>query len=269
MGPTPTVASAPPPRADTDRRFAVRLLLAVLAFAAAAVPFGVLLLLVEAHWGPLRRLDQGAAADLHSAVLAHPAWTDLLRVASDELWGPWTMRLLVAVAVGWLAARGAWRLALWAALTETASGLVGLLVKDVVARTRPALPEPVAHAAGFSFPSGHAMTAMTSCAVLLLVLLPVVPRRWRPLAWLAAIVPVFGVGLTRVALGVHWVSDVLGGWLLGLALVAATAWAFDAWRLDAGRGVAPVTEGLEPELSRPGPPEPPPVRPRRAPDPRP
>ncbi|MFC8453424.1 phosphatase PAP2 family protein [Kitasatospora sp. NPDC057223] len=258
MGPTPTTLP-PPTRAGTDRRFATRLLLAVLAFAAAAVPFGVLLLLVEAHWGPLRRLDQRAATALHSAVLAHPALLDLLRVASNVLWGPWTMRLLVAAVVCWLAARRAWRLALWAALTVTASGLIGLLVKEIVARTRPALPEPVAHAAGFSFPSGHAMTAMTCCAVLLLVLLPVIHRRWRPVAWIAAVVPVLGVGLTRVALGVHWVSDVLGGWLLGLALVAATAWAFEAWRMEAGRGVAPVTEGLEPELSTPGPPEPPPA----------
>ncbi|GAA2155017.1 hypothetical protein GCM10009760_54560 [Kitasatospora kazusensis] len=43
-------------------------------------------------------------------------------------------------------------------------------------------------------------------------------------------------------------SDVLGGWLLGLALVVSTAWAFDSWRGEMGLGVPAVTEALEPEL---------------------
>ena len=41
----------------------------------------------------------------------------------------------------------------------------------------------------------------------------------------------------------------LGGWLLGLTVVAFTAWAFEAWRADTGRPRAPVAEGLEPELT--------------------
>jgi undecaprenyl-diphosphatase len=93
------------------------------------------------------------------------------------------------------------------------------------------------------------MTATTSFAVLLLVLLPLVPRALRALCWCAAIVSVLGVGFTRIALGVHWFSDVVGGWLLGLAVVALTAWSFEAWRSDAGRGHADVREGLEPELT--------------------
>ncbi|WP_371477351.1 phosphatase PAP2 family protein [Kitasatospora sp. NBC_00315] len=257
MGSITTDHAPRPPRPDSDRRFGTRLLLALLGFAVAAVPCAILLVLVESHWGPLQRLDRDAADSLHRTVLAHPALVTVLRVCTDVLWGPWTMRLMIALLVCWLAVRRAWRLALWAALTTAASALIGLLVKEAVARARPALPEPVAHAGGYSFPSGHAMTAMTCCAVALLVLLPVIPRGWRPVAWLAALVPVIGVGFTRVALGVHWVSDVVGGWLLGLALVAATAWAFETWRMEAGRPVLPVTEGLEPELGASGPPEPP------------
>lgn len=92
------------------------------------------------------------------------------------------------------------------------------------------------------------MTATTSCAVLLLVLLPLVPRGWRPAAWALAVSAVLGVGGTRVALGVHWVSDVVGGWLLGLAVVTATTLAFEAWRGDVGRPLTTPAQGLEPEL---------------------
>lgn len=219
----------------------------------AAVPFALALVLVESRWAPLRRLDQGAAERLHAAALAHPGWARFLGFLTDFVWDPVTMRLLVAVLVVWLLARRARRLAAWAAVTAVAGGLIGLLAKEVVERARPQLPDPVAQAPGFSFPSGHAMTATTSCAVLLLVLVPLVPRAWRALPWALALVTVVGVGYTRVALGVHWVSDAVGGWLLGLAVVTATTLAFEAWRADTGRRPTGVAEGLEPELTGPEP----------------
>ncbi|MBT2482325.1 phosphatase PAP2 family protein [Streptomyces sp. ISL-94] len=243
-------------RSGPDARFGARLLTTVAATALVSVPFALALVLVESQWPPLRRLDQGAAERLHEAALEHPAWVRVLEFLTHVVWGPLTMRLLVAALVVWLLVRGAVRLALWAAVTATAGGLLGLLVKNVVARARPHLPDPVAHAPGFSFPSGHAMTATTSCAVLLLALLPLVPRRWRPLPWVLAAVSVVGVGYTRVALGVHWVSDVAGGWLLGLALVTATTLAFEAWRAEVGRRRTTPAQGLEPEI-RSDHPEPP------------
>ncbi|WP_179893772.1 phosphatase PAP2 family protein [Streptomyces sp. gb14] len=232
-----------------DRRLGVRLLLAVGAGAAAAVPFGLLLLLVEGAWPPLLRLDAGAARRLHEVALEHPGWTATLRFLSDWLWDPATLRIAVALLTGWLLYRRAWRLAAWAATTAIGGALTGVLVKVVVERARPSLQDPVAQAPGYSFPSGHAMTATTSCAVLLLVLLPLVPRRWRGLCWAAAGISVLGVGFTRIALGVHWFSDVIGGWLLGGAVVVLTGWAFEAWRSDAGRPRTDVSEGLEPELT--------------------
>ncbi|MFE7509651.1 phosphatase PAP2 family protein [Streptomyces sp. NPDC057540] len=247
-------------RGGPDTRFGARLALGTAVTALAAVPFSLALVLVEAHWAPLYRFDQDVAERLHRSALGSPVRVRLLEVLTHVAWGPLTMRLLVAGVVVWLLRRRAYRLAAWAAVTATAGGLVGLLVKNVVERARPHLPDPVAHAPGYSFPSGHAMTATTSCAVLLLVLLPLVPRAWRPLPWVLAAVAVLGVGYTRVALGVHWVSDVVGGWLLGLAVVTATTLAFEAWRGDTGRPLTTPAEGLEPEIvtedpepaSRPG-----------------
>ncbi|WP_328923366.1 phosphatase PAP2 family protein [Streptomyces sp. NBC_00190] len=235
-------------RAGADARFGVRLVTTSAATAVAAVPFSLALVLVESRWAPLHRLDQGTAERLHRSALGHPAWVRVLDFLTHVVWGPLTMRLLVAAVVVWLVWRRALRLAAWAAVTATVGGLVGLLAKNAVERARPHLPDPVAHAPGFSFPSGHAMTATTSCAVLLLVLLPLVPRAWRPLPWALAAATVLGVCYTRVALGVHWVSDVVGGWLLGLAVVTGTTLAFEAWRGDMGRRRTTPAQGLEPEI---------------------
>ncbi|MFI8391916.1 phosphatase PAP2 family protein [Streptomyces sp. NPDC085540] len=232
-----------------DAAFGRRLVLAVTATATVSVPFALALVLVESRWPPLHRLDRTTAERLHRPALEHPAWVRVLDFFTGVVWDPVTMRLLVAALVVWLLTRRAWRLATWAGVTAVSGALIGFLVKNVVERARPHLPEPVAHAPGFSFPSGHAMTAMTSCAVLLLVLLPLVPRAWRPLPWALAAAAVLGVGYTRVALGVHWVSDVIGGWLLGIAVVTVTTLAFEAWRADTGRPRTTVGGGLEPEIA--------------------
>lgn len=232
-----------------DRRLGVRLVGAVAVSAVAAVPFALLVILVEGRWPPLLRVDAGAARRLHEVALEHPGWTAALRVLSDWVWDPATLRTAVALLTVWLLYRRAWRLAAWAATTAIGGALTGVLAKVVVERARPSLQDPVARAPGYSFPSGHAMTATTSFAVLVLVLLPLVPRAWRGLCWGVAGISVLGVGFTRIALGVHWFSDVIGGWLLGGAVVVLTGWAFEAWRSDAGRGRAAVSEGLEPELT--------------------
>ncbi|MEV7181696.1 phosphatase PAP2 family protein [Kitasatospora sp. NPDC093679] len=234
-----------------DLHLGERMAAASAAFLVASVPAGVLLALIELRWTPLRDFDSGAAGRLHAVVLRHPGLLKILDVLSNGVWDPLTMRLAVAAAVLWLLWRRAWRLAAWAAATETAAGVIGLVTKTAVARVRPHLDAPVSQAPGFSFPSGHALTATVSCGILLLVTAPLVPRALRPAAWALAALSVAGVGFTRVALGVHWASDVLGGWLVGGALVAAAAWAFDAWRHELGLGVPPATEGLEPELASP------------------
>jgi undecaprenyl-diphosphatase len=91
---------------------------------------------------------------------------------------------------------------------------------------------------------------MVAYGAILLVFLPAMAPRWRKPAIALTALVVFLIGFTRIALGVHFLSDVLGAWLLGAAWLGVTAYAFRLWRLERGRPVAALTEGLEPEAAR-------------------
>lgn len=190
----------------------------------------VLLALVAARWAPLARLDRDIAEALHRRAVTEPGLVHVNRVLTDWLWDPWTMRALVAVAVILLWRRGARLLAAWVAVTTLVSSLLQQGVKAAVGRERPRWPDPVDSAHYAAFPSGHAMTAVVSCGLLLWLLhRSGAHRRVRRAALAAAGVSVFGVGLTRLYLGVHWPSDVVGGWLLGAALTAFATAGYDRY----------------------------------------
>ncbi len=138
--------------------------------------------------------------------------------------------MLVGGAAVYMVLRGAPRLAIWAVTTVIVGGVIGLAVKVAVERARPMLPDPVSWAPGWSFPSGHALNAALGAVTLVLVLLPVLHGVWRVVAWIAAALVSLTVAFTRVALGVHWVSDVVAGIILALVVVVATAAGFEAWR---------------------------------------
>ncbi|WP_436739881.1 phosphatase PAP2 family protein [Streptomyces sp. BBFR102] len=181
----------------------------------------VLLTLVAVGWPPLTGFDASVAGRAHEAALAHPAVTRTNRVLSDWAWDPWTMRALATAAVLWLWRRGPVRLAKTVGGACLAASLAQQLLKAAVGRERPRWPDPVDTAHFAAYPSGHAMTATVTCG--LAVWLLHLSKPARPVlvaAWTVAVVSVAGVGVTRVWLGVHWPTDVLGGWLLGGLTVA-------------------------------------------------
>ncbi|WP_101783325.1 phosphatase PAP2 family protein [Nonomuraea indica] len=229
---------------DGDRRLGLRLALASIAVALMMVPFTLLLVVAKM---PLNDLDSGVARALHAYARANPDVTEVMILWTD-VFGPWPWRVAVAVLAGWLVHRGAPRLALWAITTITVGGLLGLGLKILVDRSRPHLPDPVALAPGDAFPSGHALTVTLGAGVIVLALLPALPQWGRKLAWTVAGFLIVTVSFTRVALAVHWVSDVLGGIVLGAAVIIATTAAFETWRRDEGRRpAAPPRDGVEPE----------------------
>ncbi|MFC8920586.1 phosphatase PAP2 family protein [Streptomyces sp. NPDC047821] len=181
----------------------------------------VLLAFVAAEWGPLISFDRAVADGLHDSAVRRPGLTGANRVLSDWVWDPWTMRALVAAGVVWLWWRGERLLAVWAAAVSLLGSAVQQVLKVVVGRDRPRWRDPVDWAHFAAFPSGHAMTAAVTCGLLLwLLALFGAGRRLWAAALLVGAVSAVGVGLTRLYLGVHWASDVVGGWLLGVCLVA-------------------------------------------------
>ncbi|MFJ9577017.1 phosphatase PAP2 family protein [Streptomyces sp. NPDC101191] len=182
----------------------------------------LLLVLVAVGWTPLLSFDRDLADALHRSAVAEPGFTHLNRILTDWVWDPLTMRALATAGVLVLWWRRERLLALWVAVTTLVAWGLQQGLKAAVGRERPRWPDPVDSAPYAAFPSGHAMAATVTCGLLLWVLALHWRASWRGWGTLAgvAVVSVVGVGWTRVYLGVHWASDVLGGWLLGWCCVA-------------------------------------------------
>ena len=181
--------------------------------------FVLLLIAVAAAWEPLLRFDRW----LGHGVVGRPAWlvspADSLGLATRDL-GTGAV-VVVAVALLWRPHRLWAQWLMWSAIVGFA---VQNIVKELVGRERPAWSESAFHPLTASFPSGHAMSGVTMWVVLgtILLVAPVGGRLPRIVGVLALAVGLL-MGPSRLVLGVHWPSDVLGGWLLGGAVVCGTA----------------------------------------------
>jgi len=233
-------------RERARRRFGARTLLAFTAVLILAVPFSLLVVLVTAKSDPVLRLDHYTADSLHGFAVDHSSFTAAMKMISrlGSSTGWW---IVLTPVFFWLAWRRLPRLAAFLAVTALGSSLLNTLVKTLVDRARPHLLDPVAAAAGKSFPSGHTQSATVGCGILLLIFFPVVARRARAWLFVAAAAIVVLIGFSRIALGVHYLSDVIGGVVIGVAWLLAMTAAFSAWRRDERKPPVHPTEGLEPE----------------------
>ena len=193
------------------------------ALAVSGVLLAVLTTLVVTRWGPLSGVDLAVGRWFHGTAVAHRGLVraaDVVAVVTH----PDTYRVLVVVLAAWLLwRREAW-LAFWAVLTMTVGGLAGIAGKALTARDRPRFPDPVGHASGHSFPSGHAINAALGVLVILTVALPLLRRRAaRVAAVTTGALVVLVTSLDRLVLGVHHLTDVVGAWLAAVVVVAATA----------------------------------------------
>ena len=150
-----------------------------------------------------------------------------------HLGGPWGLAILSFAVAALLWARKNRRHAIYVVFTGGASGLINLGLKAMFERARPDLAEALRQAHGYSFPSGHAMGSMVVLGALAYVVLHF-RWHWRMRALLASLLlaSVIAVGISRVYLGVHWISDIAAGYAAGLMWLVIATLAFDAfWRV--------------------------------------
>lgn len=235
-------------RFDPAQRYGLRLTLFGLAALLVAVPFSFLLLQVLDS-GPLTRIDRDVAQAVYDVTHDSEVLIALSRFFSF-LGVPLWFYVTIGGSAFWFYRKGFWRLALFMVATPLISGVISSAVKILVDRPRPVFDEPIAEAFGKSFPSGHAMTSTVGYGTLLLAFLPLIPKRWRTPAIVAYPVLVILIALSRLGLGVHYLSDVLGGIILGAAWLVVSVATFKIWRREQRKRAPHVAEeGVEPEVA--------------------
>ena len=213
----------------------------------AAFLFAVLLLLVRLRWAPLESADHSTATWLNGLVSTSSVAVSVVKAVTWLGSGGvlWTLTGAAAVV---LAIRRRWRLAAYLLVAGGGELVLDPVLKALVGRLRPVVAHPIAYGNGDSFPSGHALGSIVCYGALFLVFLPAVRGAWRRVLTVVIVTLIVAIGTSRLLLGVHYVSDVLGAWALGIAWLGITAFAFELSRQAAGEPVTdPVTEGLEPE----------------------
>jgi undecaprenyl-diphosphatase len=227
-----------------------RELLHVVAVAAGALLFGLFLVLVRLQWVPLESVDHGIAAGLNRVVAGHHPLVLVLGFVT-RLGSRTVLIWLTVLATVLLLVRRRYRLTVFLLVSGAGALILDPALKAAVGRLRPVVATPVAVGGGNSFPSGHALGSIVVYGALLLVFVPALPHQARRPVIAAVAVLVATIGFTRLALGVHFLSDVLGAWALGVAWLGVTAYATELWRLEEGlRPTRPLAEGLEPEAAR-------------------
>src|ERR1700743_1720917 len=214
---------------------------------AAALVVVLLLVLVRLQWAPLESADHDAASRLNSLVAGQATVVKVIKAvtwlgSSGVLW------TLIGLAVVWLAIRRRWRLAIY--LLVTGAGVLTLdpVLKALVGRLRPVVAHPIAYGKGDSFPSGHALGSIVCYGALFLVFLPATRGIWRRVFTAVIVTLIAAIGISRLLLGVHYLSDVLGAWALGITWLGVTTFAFELSRQATRAPVPdPVTECLDPE----------------------
>jgi membrane-associated phospholipid phosphatase len=186
--------------------------LAVLVALAAAAVFAAMWAGYRHDWHWLHRFDWSLLNAAHAIGVKHPLWVRFWAGVSFAL-GPVPLRLLGVVAtVAALVMRNV-RAALVLLACAVLVGFVTVAAKAAVNRPRP--PTMLVPESSTSFPSGHALEATAALLAMVCFVLPMVNRLMGRVLIALSALSLLAVGTARVALNVHYPSDVLAGWSLG------------------------------------------------------
>lgn len=147
-----------------------------------------------------------------------PDWLEFVARDITALGGTAVLVLITVAAIGFMCLTRKWGAALFTFVSIVGGTLISTAFKEIVGRSRPDVVPHLVEVSSASFPSGHSMLSMTTYLTLGALLAEVQGKpRFKVyiLAWALAIAVM--VGWSRMFLGVHWPTDVLGGWCLGSA----------------------------------------------------
>ena len=156
-----------------------------------------------------------------------PAWLRGAALDITALGSGWVLGVVVAAIAGFMLLQGLRRTALFVLVASVGGWVLNALLKELFQRPRPEVVPHLRDVMSLSFPSGHAMTSAAVYLTLGALLMRVADRRATKIYCMAFAMLLAGlVGITRVYLGVHYPTDVLAGWLVGLS------WALFCWLIE-------------------------------------
>ena len=197
----------------------LRLLIAAAALFAMVIALGY-----AVNAGRFQAFDIALSNALNMQRGASPEWLILLMQGISWIGGGIQRYIIVTILTVALWRWWGWGAALAMGLTTLVSAFTSEVLKAYFARLRPDLVSHLDFVSSAAYPSGHANNA----AVVYILFIMLVPQARHPGWQLAAAAMILVTGLSRIMLGVHWPTDVIGGWLLGtsFALIAAAVIAY-------------------------------------------
>ncbi len=186
--------------------------LLVSVFVTAVLLFAILAVIVGS--GVTNALDSSILLAINS--LSSP-WLNTFFVAFTELGGVIVISVVAIILTLLFLTKRNYIRALLIALGIGGVAAMNLLLKSIFERARPDLWDWIVTETHTSFPSGHATASM---ALALCIVYLLWNTKWRKATIIAASVYLLLIGFSRLYLGVHFPTDILGGWLLGIGWMA-------------------------------------------------
>ena len=207
----------------------LRLMVAAIVLVATTVAFFMLVGQVMA--GDTQQFDERILKSLRRAddpaQPVGPHWLKIIAEDITALGSATVLGLAVLAVVGFLVLQGMYKNALFVLCASVGGWFLNDLLKSMFARPRPSIVPHLRDVWSLSFPSGHALTSAVVYLTLGVLLMRFEERRL--VKWYCISIAMSAtalVGLSRVFLGVHYPTDVLGGWLIGLC------WALVFWLVE-------------------------------------
>lgn len=171
------------------------------------------------------------AAAFEIALSLHASWLTTFMTWITRIGNSSVLAVLTILVGVWLARIGSRRRLIAFAATMVLGGLLNVLLKSSAQRPRPGVFEHLVRASGYSFPSGHSMGSMLFFGSLAYVLAVTLEAHhiWRAAAVVACLLCAVAIGFSRVYLGVHYFSDVVGGFAAGICWIGICIAATEAW----------------------------------------